>query len=148
MLSSVASRSVLVIALASASSLAQAQDMAQPGANGAAEQAATPAQGTDEIVVTAQRREQRLQDVPVSVSVVSGAALEKAGVRNLQESATRLPAVRIVEGPAADLLNIRGIARGRTRVSSSLWLPSSMVSIAGVAGLCARRCSTSTESRF
>ena len=87
--------------------------MAQPGANDAAEQAATPAQVTDEIVVTAQRREQRLQDVPVSVSVVSGAALEKAGVRNLQEVATRLPAVRIVEGPAADLLNIRGIGSGQ-----------------------------------
>lgn len=114
MFSSVACRSVLVVALASASSLAQAQEAAQADANNFADQgAAAPAQGTDEIVVTAQRREQRLQDVPVSVSVVSGAALEKAGVRNLQEVATRMPAVRIVEGPAADLLNIRGIGSGQ-----------------------------------
>ena len=115
MFSSVASRSVLVIALASASSLAQAQDGAQPAPGGAADEAvkAASAQNSDEIVVTAQRREQRLQDVPVSVSVVSGAALEKAGIRNLQEVATRMPAVRIVEGPAADLLNIRGIGSGQ-----------------------------------
>jgi len=65
-----------------------------------------------EIVVTAQRREQRLQDVPVSVSVVTGAALESAGIRSVQDLAARLPNVRIIEGPASDLLNIRGVGSG------------------------------------
>jgi len=65
-----------------------------------------------EIVVTAQRREQRLQDVPVSVSVVTGAALENAGIRGVQDLAARLPNLNIVEGPASDLLNIRGVGSG------------------------------------
>lgn len=111
----VVSRYAMGFALASISVMAHAQDAdpaaASPQSQGAAERGA-PAD-TGDIVVTAQRREQRLQDVPVSVSVVSGASLEKAGIRNLQEVATRLPAVRIVEGPAADLLNIRGIGSGQ-----------------------------------
>lgn len=38
-----------------------------------------------EITVTAQRRSERLQDVPVSVRVQTGAALEAAGIRDLED---------------------------------------------------------------
>jgi outer membrane receptor protein involved in Fe transport len=42
---------------------------------------AQTAGGLEEIVVTAQRREQNLQEVPISVSAFSAQALEKSNVR-------------------------------------------------------------------
>ena len=39
----------------------------------------------DEIVVTARRRAEGLQDVPIAVSAISGVALEKAGVTQTRE---------------------------------------------------------------
>jgi iron complex outermembrane receptor protein len=43
--------------------------------------------GLAEIVVTAQRREQRLQDVPISVTAVSGAAIESQGLTQVESLA-------------------------------------------------------------
>src|SRR3546814_18780275 len=50
-----------------------------------------------EIVVTAQRREERLQDVPLSISAVSGDALEKAGTSNIAGLATFTPSLTYAE---------------------------------------------------
>ncbi|PBN41840.1 TonB-dependent receptor [Sphingobium sp. D43FB] len=68
--------------------------------------------GATEIVVTAQRREQRLQDVPLSVSVVSGEALQRGGLTSLEDIGARLPAVRIAQAVLADLINVRGVGSG------------------------------------
>jgi len=84
-----------------------------PGMVQAQEQSAsevTP--DTTEIVVTAQGREQRLQDVPISASVINGATLQRANLRNLEELTARLPAVKLTSGPASDLLNVRGVGSG------------------------------------
>lgn len=90
--------------------------MAQDGAGDADVQqaAAAPASVDDEfsIVVTAQRREQNLQDVPVSVAVTSGAALEKANISNLENLSVRTPGVRIAQAPATDQMHIRGTGSG------------------------------------
>ncbi|WP_176598674.1 TonB-dependent receptor [Sphingobium sp. 15-1] len=72
----------------------------------------TFAQGVDEIIVTAQRREQALQDVPVSVSVATGASLAKQGIISLADLSTRQPNLRIVQGSSADQLHIRGTGSG------------------------------------
>ncbi|MFZ1831710.1 MAG: hypothetical protein WAU27_02745, partial [Pseudomonadales bacterium] len=45
----------------------------------------------DEIVVTAQRREQSLQHVPISVAVETAATLEKKGITELAGLAVRTP---------------------------------------------------------
>lgn len=66
-----------------------------------------------EIVVTAQRREQRLVDVPISVSAVSQAALDRAQVRTVTDIASVVPNIQINEtignsfGP---LITIRGLS--------------------------------------
>jgi len=65
-----------------------------------------------DIVVTAQRREQRLNDVPVAVSVVSGDALQRAGIRSLEDVSARLPAVKITQAVLTDLINVRGVGSG------------------------------------
>lgn len=62
-----------------------------------------------EIIVTAQRREQRLQDVPISVAVVSGNSITERGVSNFEQLAPLVPNLTIVKTPAANLITLRGI---------------------------------------
>lgn len=45
----------------------------------------------EEVVVTAQKREQALRDVPLSVQAFSGADLERAGIRDLAEVINFIP---------------------------------------------------------
>lgn len=76
------------------------------------EQTSSSAEGGD-IIVTAQRREQRLQDVPVAVSVTTGAQISNLGIRDLQDLATRLPAVKISSQVVSSTINIRGVGSGQ-----------------------------------
>ena len=71
-----------------------------------------PTGGSEEIVVTAQGRVQRLQDVPLSATVATGAALEKGNIRDLQDLGNHIANVKITSAPAADQLHIRGIGSG------------------------------------
>jgi len=83
------STSVLAI-LAPVAASAQTGPAAPAAPTATAEADAAPS-SADDIVVTAQRRAQRLQDVPVSVSVVSGDALQKVGIpRFIDEARNRL----------------------------------------------------------
>lgn len=47
----------------------------------------------EEIVVTAQKREERLQDVPISISVLSGDTLDRSSVTSIVDALTRVPGV-------------------------------------------------------
>lgn len=49
--------------------------------------------GIEEIVVTAQRREERLQDVPISITAVTGESLVKAGVTDTRQLTQTVPGV-------------------------------------------------------
>jgi iron complex outermembrane receptor protein len=65
----------------------------------------------EELVVTARKREQNLQDVPVAVSLLSGKAMAEAQVRNAAELATLIPTLNVQSssGPSTSSFNIRGI---------------------------------------
>lgn len=79
-------------------------------------------QFADQIIVTAQGREQSLQDVPVAVSVVTGESLDDFGITSLMDAESRLPAVAISQAPSPQI-NIRGVGSGNNWVSSSRWAP-------------------------
>src|SRR4051794_5794494 len=49
------------------------------------------------IVVTAQKRTQRLLDVPQSISVISGESLDKQHALRLSDYLTRIPSANVVE---------------------------------------------------
>lgn len=66
----------------------------------------------EEIVVTAQKRQEGLQDVPIAISVVSGESIERMGVRNLEEIATATPGFQIQQSPAQSGIYIRSIGSG------------------------------------
>ncbi|MGE4431917.1 MAG: TonB-dependent receptor [Sphingobium sp.] len=66
-----------------------------------------------EIVVTAQKRSENLQDVPLSVSAFSAADLAKQNQRDIQDLAGRVPSLTISpspSGPGAANISLRGIS--------------------------------------
>ncbi|MEH3101569.1 TonB-dependent receptor [Sphingomonas adhaesiva] len=67
--------------------------------------------GIADIVVTAQKREQNLQDVPVVVSVLNQAQLESAGVRDIKDLQTITPGLNVTSSTsqAQTSIRIRGI---------------------------------------
>ncbi|MGV0034188.1 MAG: TonB-dependent receptor [Candidatus Azotimanducaceae bacterium WSBS_2022_MAG_OTU7] len=66
----------------------------------------------EEIVVTAQKREQSLRDVPISISVTSGETLENLSIGSLEELSGSLPNVTIAENATQDSITVRGIGSG------------------------------------
>jgi outer membrane receptor protein involved in Fe transport len=76
-----------------------------------AEDAASSGDGIEEIIVTALRREQSLQDVPVSISAISGETLRDAGVIGVDGIAALVPSLALVANnqPLAQSYRIRGL---------------------------------------
>lgn len=83
---------------------ALAQD---PNRNAAAD---TPLDGASDIIVTAQRRSEKLRDVPISITALSGEALAKAGVTSTLELGKITPGVVLPLYGAYVLPSIRGIS--------------------------------------
>jgi iron complex outermembrane recepter protein len=77
-----------------------------------AEDAAESDVGLVDIVVTATKREQSLQDVPASVSAVSGERLTQTDIGQLSELTGIVPNFQIQRDPIGDRINIRGIQSG------------------------------------
>nr|WP_241493390.1 TonB-dependent receptor [Kordiimonas lacus] len=65
----------------------------------------------EEIVVTAQKREQRLIDVPMAIATLSGAELEERGIDTVQDLSFAVPGLTMREdGPGSYQIFMRGIA--------------------------------------
>ena len=63
---------------------------------------------SNEIVVTAQKREQNLQDVPISMEVVSGEKLQDLGVNDFASLAAYVPNVAVQTTAGNDVIYVRG----------------------------------------
>jgi iron complex outermembrane receptor protein len=89
---------------------APAADVAQP-----AEPSASTAQQSgelEEIIVTAQKRAENLQKVPISVTAITGAAIANSQINNIQGLANSIPNVQInsfANSPDSAVFTIRGI---------------------------------------
>ena len=78
-----------------------------------AKRASAATESPDDIIVTAQKREQLLIDVPQSVSVVSGAALERQQAFGFQDYAKLIPGLQIAQSnPGEARIVLRGINTG------------------------------------
>lgn len=97
-----------VMLLASSSLVLSSAAMAQSG---------TPVAPTDQanattvadILVTARKRTERLQDVPISVNVTSGEELASQDMRNLEALSGSVPNLHIQATPGNNAIYIRGI---------------------------------------
>lgn len=88
--------------------LAYAQDAA-PTQDGAA------SSQLDDIIVTAQKKQESLQDVPISVDVVGGETLERLNLSNFDELSTKIPNFSVRKSGSTSLISIRGIGSGGDR---------------------------------
>ena len=61
----------------------------------------------EEVVVTSQKRSQSAQDVPISLSVLTGHALEQAGVRDVTDIARLIPTLEVQSNNGAGSTNYR-----------------------------------------
>src|SRR5689334_11043158 len=73
----------------------------------------------DEVVVTAERREVNLQDVPASATVLSAEALAAAGVDNIIDIQTVAPSVAINTYNRSTFINIRGVGIAQSAPTSN-----------------------------
>ncbi len=71
-------------------------------------------EGSNVIIVTASKREQTLQEVPISVSVTSGEVLEQAQIRDVLDLQTVTPSLRVsqLQSASATTFIIRGFGNG------------------------------------
>ena len=65
----------------------------------------------DDIVVTAQRREQSLQDVPISITAVTGQTLADSGIVRSEDLQFKVPSLTLLanNSPQGQLNLIRGV---------------------------------------
>ena len=88
----------------------QAQPTTDPNAGAGSIEDSAVGPG-DDIVVTAQRTAERLQDVPIAVSAFSAASLERQQIRNPLDLQLTLPNIQFTKGnfTTSSSLTIRGI---------------------------------------
>jgi iron complex outermembrane receptor protein len=77
--------------------------------------------GIEEIVVTAQKKEEKAQDVPISIGVISGQQIEKQGIINIDDLAARTPNVQAILpfGPQEPQFSVRGVTETDFQPSQS-----------------------------
>ncbi|NKI15958.1 TonB-dependent receptor [Spongiibacter sp. KMU-166] len=71
----------------------------------------------EEVIVTAQKRSESIQDVPVSINAVSAETMAKNGISNLEEMSTLVPNLNISDSPDANIIMMRGLGSGAGNVS-------------------------------
>ena len=77
--------------------------------------AAQPADGVQDIIVTAQRREERLQTVPIAITAISGAGLEQAGIRDITRLSVLTPGLTVGQSGSDSRPALRGVNTDNSR---------------------------------
>lgn len=83
------------------------------GAARAESATASSGEGTEEIIVTAQKRQERLRDVPVPVTALAAPALAETNLTRIEDYYSRIPS--LTSGPGIqgqNLLSLRGLVTG------------------------------------
>lgn len=73
------------------------------------------AQMLEEVVVTAQKREQTLKDVPISISAISGERLQNRSVDNMNDLSASIPNFFVAEAQIDSNISIRGVQTGSNK---------------------------------
>jgi iron complex outermembrane receptor protein len=96
--------------------------------------AQTAVAGDDEIVVTAQKREERLQDVPISISVVGGEQMQQSGASQLADYAAYVPGFQVdnAGSPGRSTLSLRGVAPIGPSATVGIYLDDAPIGSSGI----------------
>ena len=113
-------------ALSCGSVLAQEQQ-------GGAPATAAPSVGLEEIVVTAQRRTERVQDVPISISAFGSEQMDAQGVRSVDDIARLTPGVTFQRTDARNSnissISIRGIASAAGAATTGIYIDDTPIQV-------------------
>jgi len=102
--SSIALGSALLLALAAGNSFAE------DGAAKSKQRSTSASRSIEEIVVTARRRDESAQDVPISLSVFGGDFIEKQNVHTIDQLQRLAPSLMVIgNNPRNTNINIRGL---------------------------------------
>ncbi|MES2986343.1 MAG: TonB-dependent receptor [Pseudomonadota bacterium] len=104
-----AGSALVAFALCGAPGVAAAQIVTAPVAQDEAQDDETARSDAGEIIVTAQRREERLQDVPIAISAISGSDLEARGISGSNQLAQVTPGFSFPQTGPFPQPTIRGI---------------------------------------
>ena len=89
----------------------------------AAAQSATDPDTVTEIVVTAQKRAERIQDIPISVSAVSSEDMDRAGAGDFHDLLLSIPGVSFSSSePGQSRYSIRGISTAASSPTVGIYL--------------------------
>jgi iron complex outermembrane receptor protein len=98
------------IGLAVAAALA---GFAVPRGPALAADADSSAGALQEVVVTARKRQENLQDVPLSIDVFSKKDMQNLGIASFDDYAEKVPSISFIsEGPGSQLFVMRGVSDG------------------------------------
>lgn len=102
-----------------------AQDTPEDAGESADPSEAVESDGEDaEIFVTAQRRDERLQDVPISIQVQSAEQLAQTGIDNIQELGQVVPSLSVSTAVGFAITYLRGV--GSTAIGPGIEMPISV----------------------
>src|ERR1700730_17721961 len=69
--------------------------------------------GLQEIVVTARKRQENLQDVPLSIDVFTKKDMQNLGITDFDDYAQKVPSISLISiGPGTQLFVMRGVSDG------------------------------------
>ena len=74
----------------------------------------------EEVIVTAQKRKEKLQDVPISISAISGGQLEVRGIDGAKDLNALAPNVTVTQAPGSGLIAATAI-RGMNTGQPAIW---------------------------
>lgn len=107
----------------------------------ASDQASEDSSGVDEIIVTAQKRAQNAQDVPIAISALSGDQMAERGITEIRDIVKASPGVLISEygaSPSITSINIRGVALldfgDQQEAPNAVYVDNAYVSFPGASG--------------
>src|SRR6185437_11765707 len=87
--------------------------------NAAAQSTDDAGKPLSEIIVTAQKRGERVQDIPISITAVSGAELEARGISSAGDALREVPGVALESaGPGQTVYTIRGLSSAGNAVAT------------------------------
>jgi iron complex outermembrane recepter protein len=88
----------------------------------------------NEIVVTAQKRDERVQDVPISISVVSGERMQQSGGSQLTDYAAYVPGLQVdnAGSPGRSTLSLRGVAPIGPGATVGIYLDDAPIGSSGI----------------
>jgi iron complex outermembrane receptor protein len=107
---STALRFATALAVALSTQTLRAQDTATPSAASAPSPGPAAKERVEELVVTAQRVEQNVQDVPISIEAVTGDEVDQLSLRDLTEVQSLTTGLYITPAVANSVTTLRGVA--------------------------------------